>query len=219
MLALARIRFFRVARTRLLVPPRVILTRAASAAPTVPPLEPPAAAQFFSETPEQALALSGFSDDDVAAGAGSSEAPDVVSPRQRQIDLEVQQLDRTVAQYRDVLRSVISVGRGSTIPISQRFVVEWFGPLVRAIDAEQAACMSGKPGDDRRIYGQYLVLLPPDKLAVITMHVRQKRVYRQRLPREAPHCVAHAHAGGPQHDPSPGRHCQGDAPRDHNRQW
>ena len=113
------------------------------------------------------LAREGFDKDDVVGGDAENDR----STMQRQIKLEMQQLDSTVAQYRDVLRSVISVGRGSTIPVAQRCVIDWFGPLARSIDAEQAACMAGKPGDDRKIYGQFLVLLPPDKLAVIAIHV------------------------------------------------
>lgn len=124
-------------------------------------LSPPTCADALSaETSE-----GGFLESDAPGGIDIPDetevkAAEAKSPIQRQIEFEMLQLDNTVTQYRDVLRSIILVGRGSSIPISQRLVVEWFGPLARAIDLEQAACMSGKPGEDRRVYGRYLILLP-----------------------------------------------------------
>jgi hypothetical protein len=97
---------------------------------------------------------------------------------QKQYELETQQLDDTVRDYRDALRKLVSIGRGSTLPMSQRLILEWFGDYARAIDAEQALCMKEAPtkkkGDSadyiRNGYAPFLILLPPDKLAVIAMH-------------------------------------------------
>ena len=53
---------------------------------------------------------------------------------------------------------------------SQAHLVRWFKPLCAAIAKEQQLCHKGVTGTDRSNYGPLLVLLPPQKLAVISTH-------------------------------------------------
>lgn len=88
----------------------------------------------------------------------------------KQYDLETRALEETVNKYRKVVSDVMKIRKGSSLGPSQRLLTEWFLPLTRALDAEQAAVTRGDQGQDRTLYGPYLILLKPDKLAVIAMH-------------------------------------------------
>lgn len=95
-----------------------------------------------------------------------------LTPHERQLALEMEQLDRVVSDYRSLQREVIALGRGSQLPGAKRLVVEWFHPLSAAIREELDLCATAIPGTDRLLYGPYLMgsLVPPDKLAVIAIH-------------------------------------------------
>ncbi|KAH8072539.1 DNA-directed RNA polymerase [Aureococcus anophagefferens] len=49
-------------------------------------------------------------------------------------------------------------------------MAQWYEPLVTRITAERKATLDGDKGGDLRIYGPLLLLLPPEQLAVLTMH-------------------------------------------------
>jgi DNA-directed RNA polymerase len=93
-----------------------------------------------------------------------------MTPYEKQYDMEVNQVEKNVKEYIETMQDVMKVNRGSTLPPSHKLLVEWFTPVSKAIDLEQAACIKGEPGQDRLTYGPYLTLLPPEKLAIITMH-------------------------------------------------
>eukprot|EP01138_Halocafeteria_seosinensis_P012841 gb/GECG01013117.1/.p1 GENE.gb/GECG01013117.1/~~gb/GECG01013117.1/.p1 ORF type:complete len:1066 (+),score=121.31 gb/GECG01013117.1/:1-3198(+) len=88
----------------------------------------------------------------------------------RQYELETRALEETVNKYRKVVSDVMKIRKGSSLGPAQRLLSEWFVPLTRAIDEEQAAVTHGDAATDRNVYGPYLLLLKPDKLAVIAMH-------------------------------------------------
>ena len=107
--------------------------------------------------------------------------PRGLSPLERQTQLEAEQLDATVVQYRRVLTDVIRVGRGGSLPAATRLVVAWFGPLAAALAEEQARCVaaSSRPSaEGRSAHARFLLLLPPEKLAVLTMHHALNAVLR-----------------------------------------
>lgn len=90
--------------------------------------------------------------------------------RARQYDIETAVLDQTVKEYTTQLEGLMQIGQGATLSLPKKLMVQWFGPLCSAIDREQAAIWNREPGMDRTVYGPFLILLPPEKLAVITMH-------------------------------------------------
>ena len=67
---------------------------------------------------------------------------------------------------RDVAR-----GDGPSLPVSATAVTGFFEPLSRAVALEQEAVRLKVPSVDRNNYGPFLLMLNPDKLAVITLHV------------------------------------------------
>ena len=101
-----------------------------------------------------------------ATGAAES----LLTAHARQYALETAALEANIEQYKKIVASVIAVGKGAALPVSQRLVVSWFTPMAEAVDREQALIWARAQGTDRATYGPYLVLLPPEKLAVITMH-------------------------------------------------
>jgi DNA-directed RNA polymerase len=64
-------------------------------------------------------------------------------------------------------------------PIQMEFV-KWFDPLTSAIRDEQEACLRRISAEDRSNYGPILVLLKPEKLAVISMHTVISEVLQSR---------------------------------------
>lgn len=88
----------------------------------------------------------------------------------RQYDLEVLALERTVQRLRDLTESVVKAKSASGLGPAQRLLARWFAPLEAAIDKEQKNVMEGVASQDRFVYGPRLLLLPPDKLAAITMN-------------------------------------------------
>jgi hypothetical protein len=109
---------------------------------------------------------------DAAADGGFAD-PSIdpeLSARARQYDLETSVLEETVKEYSLTMKSLMELGQGASLTLPKRLMVQWFGPLCEAIDREQAAIWDREQGYDRQQYGPFLILLPPEKLAVITMH-------------------------------------------------
>lgn len=102
---------------------------------------------------------------------------------ERQLELETMALEENAAAYKEVIESVVSMNRGSQLGPAQKLLTLWFAPLVKAIDAEQLAITQGRfskdKGVDRNVYGPYLLLVKPEKLAVMTMHEALSSVLNQ----------------------------------------
>jgi DNA-directed RNA polymerase len=90
--------------------------------------------------------------------------------RQRQLEIETATLDEACAKYDELLKNLIKLGKTSHLKAAQRQIVEWYGPLVERIVAEQSLVAEGVASADRKLYGPMLLMLPADKLAVIAMH-------------------------------------------------
>jgi DNA-directed RNA polymerase len=65
---------------------------------------------------------------------------------------------------------VTKIGHGASLKPAQQLLLSWFNPLVDAIEAEQQRIIDMLPGTDRRVYGPFLLQLPPPELACILMH-------------------------------------------------
>ena len=78
--------------------------------------------------------------------------------------------EREVARYKEFARKTFAAGIGAQLPVVQKLLASFYVPLVDAIKEEHEKIKSNVPGVDRRVYGHYLALLEPEKLAVLTLH-------------------------------------------------
>jgi hypothetical protein len=131
---------------------------------------------------------------------------------ERQVELEKRALDSTVAAHRESVQRMLARGEGPNLSAAQRMMAAWFPPLRTAIAAEQrmvrrclhrwpqhtgqgsaviracatlqvALCheeMGSRVG--KRAYGPFMLLLDPEQMAVLTMHVVLARLLRARDP-------------------------------------
>ena len=88
----------------------------------------------------------------------------------RQRQNEISAVDKEVERYREGASSTAARGDGSSLPVGRRLLQGFFDPLRSAIELEQEAIRLKVPGVDRNNYGPFLLMLNPDKLAVITLH-------------------------------------------------
>jgi len=89
----------------------------------------------------------------------------------RQQQNETKQVILAQQRYEELITSVKKLGRGATLGPAERLLVEWYEPLNDSIKSEQNDIRNGickSAGSDR--FGDYLLMLPSDQLAVITMH-------------------------------------------------
>ena len=91
-------------------------------------------------------------------------------PYAEQLALEYNAIDIGIGDYRRRSQAYEQKGRGALLTPSKRLLVHWFKPLCRLISAEKAGITAGRAGVGRAVYGPYLLMVPTDKLAVITMH-------------------------------------------------
>jgi DNA-directed RNA polymerase len=88
----------------------------------------------------------------------------------QQMHLETQALKNAVERYRRTARSVIQEGKGANLKPSQKLLLRWYEPLVRALKAEQKMMMVGEPGNDRSSVRAFLTRLSAPELACIVLH-------------------------------------------------
>ena len=106
--------------------------------------------------------------------------PDYVRPKRRkvtmktlykrQLALETKSVDMAVRKYRKMLRDTEKRGASASLLPAQRVLLSWYAPLTASIRKEVRDIEKRVKGQDRNVYGPYLRLLPPEKLAVITIH-------------------------------------------------
>ena len=89
----------------------------------------------------------------------------------RQRDSEVLSVDKEVERYKEEMEKSALRGEAANLPTGRRILQGFYGPLVSAIAAEQELVRLKIPGPDRLGYGSFLLMLNPEKLAVITLHV------------------------------------------------
>ena len=93
------------------------------------------------------------------------------SLERRQRNNEVLAVDNEVRRYKEGQAATSLRGDGPSLPVGRRLLQGFFEPLSRAIALEQEAVRLKVPSVDRNNYGPFLLMLNPDKLAVITLHV------------------------------------------------
>ena len=99
-------------------------------------------------------------------------APDATqaSIRQTQTLLEADGYEAAVREYNDLIQSAQNRNDPSSLAPVQAEFLRWFIPLATSLETEQTAILTNTTSKDRSNYGPLLLLLPPQKLAVITMH-------------------------------------------------
>ena len=90
--------------------------------------------------------------------------------RKKQREAESLAVEREVARYKELARKTFAAGIGAQLPVVQKLLASFYVPLVQALEEEQEKITGNVPGVDRRVYGHYLNLLEPEKLAVLTLH-------------------------------------------------
>ena len=88
----------------------------------------------------------------------------------RQIETEEECLEKASADYAAMVDELMALGKGAELKPVQALVASWYEPLVDVIVEERNNALSGAKSPDLKIYGPLLLLLPPEQLAVLTMH-------------------------------------------------
>eukprot|EP00698_Gefionella_okellyi_P002915 TRINITY_DN12765_c0_g1_i1.p1 TRINITY_DN12765_c0_g1~~TRINITY_DN12765_c0_g1_i1.p1 ORF type:complete len:951 (-),score=155.09 TRINITY_DN12765_c0_g1_i1:1452-4304(-) len=92
------------------------------------------------------------------------------SPYTRELQLEMNAVGEAVERYRRMVAELIEMGKGAEMKPAHKILIHWYMPLVEEISTELRRIKSDESGQDRRNYGGYLLLLTPEKLAVIVLH-------------------------------------------------
>ena len=88
----------------------------------------------------------------------------------RQIETEEECLEKASADYAAMVDELMALGKGAELKPVQALVASWYEPLVDVIVEERNNALAGAKSPDLKIYGPLLLLLPPEQLAVLTMH-------------------------------------------------
>jgi len=89
----------------------------------------------------------------------------------RQKHLEEKAVSNAAQRYVSQLESMRRLKKAACLKPAEKILLSWFGPLRSRIEKEQEKIKSGicsSPGCDA--WGAYFIQLPPEKMAVITMH-------------------------------------------------
>lgn len=93
--------------------------------------------------------------------------------------------EREVARYKELARKTFAAGIGAQLPVVQKLLASFYVPLVDAVKEEHEKIRGNVPGIDRRVYGHYLALLEPEKLAVLTLHTTLSTLMKGELNTES----------------------------------
>lgn len=85
---------------------------------------------------------------------------------ERQLELEASQLEKAAEEYENMRASLTQLGLASSLKPVHPMLLSWYAPLARVLAKRRAEAHEGELGP----MGSLLLLLPPDELAVLTMH-------------------------------------------------
>ena len=88
----------------------------------------------------------------------------------KQLQLEMSSIADAVLRYKEMKEGAQKRQQSTHMPVEQDMLREWYDPLVKVLMEEQHAIMNRVSGVDRQAYGPYVVILEPEKLAVIVLH-------------------------------------------------
>jgi len=87
--------------------------------------------------------------------------------RRRQIKIETEAWEEAAREYQELLEDMREQKLAPNLPYMKSLFLGWFEPLKSAIAADQEICKDTKT---RLSHAPYFNELPPDMMAVITMH-------------------------------------------------
>ncbi|XP_057436210.1 DNA-directed RNA polymerase 2, chloroplastic/mitochondrial [Lotus japonicus] len=87
--------------------------------------------------------------------------------RRRQVKIETEVWEEAAKEYKELLMDMCEQKLAPNLPYMKSLFLGWFEPLKDAIAKEQEMYRSGK---NKTVYAPYFDQLPPEKMAVITMH-------------------------------------------------
>ncbi|PNY08812.1 DNA-directed RNA polymerase 1B mitochondrial-like [Trifolium pratense] len=87
--------------------------------------------------------------------------------RKRQIQIETEAWEEAAKEYQELLEDMREQKLSPNLPYMKSLFLGWFEPLKNAIEADQELC---KDIRTRLSHAPYFNELPPDMMAVITMH-------------------------------------------------
>lgn len=90
-----------------------------------------------------------------------------LSLRRRQVKVETEAWEQAVKEYRELLMDMCEQKLAPNLPYMKSLFLGWFEPLRDAIAKEQEMCRIGK---NKTASAPYLIQLPADMMAIITMH-------------------------------------------------
>lgn len=96
----------------------------------------------------------------------------------RQLATEEDQHAHAVKEYVDSLAKLMRSGNASGFRHIQASILSWFEPLMKLIEAEQELVKMNIPGVGRQITGPIMLLLPIDKMCVITVNTALVHILR-----------------------------------------
>jgi len=115
------------------------------------------------ETQNKALEDETFEEEAAAAAARSGLYV-------RQIRIEEEQMQEAVQSYTKTLNQMLEMGRGTGLKYIQRILLKWYEPFTQVLVKEIGMIKSKTHAQDRQIYGPLLLLLPVEKLVVLTIN-------------------------------------------------
>lgn len=89
---------------------------------------------------------------------------------EEQVALEREAVIEGVRRYRELAKEAVERGEGASLKPAERLVLHWLKPLIAAIQLEQERISAGKSDTDRAVFGPALLLLDPERLALITLN-------------------------------------------------
>jgi len=96
----------------------------------------------------------------------------------RQLKVEEEQMADAAHNYNETLKNIMELGRGTGLKHVQRIILRWYEPLNAAIEREKKLILNKVSGKDRRMYGPVMLLLPTEKLTVITLNTAVNSILR-----------------------------------------
>jgi len=96
----------------------------------------------------------------------------------RQLKVEEEQMADAAHNYNETLKNIMELGRGTGLKHVQRIILRWYEPLNAAIEREKKLILNKVTGKDRRMYGPVMLLLPTEKLTVITLNTAVNNILR-----------------------------------------
>jgi len=96
----------------------------------------------------------------------------------QQLKNEEEQLEEASKIYKEAFENLAKMGRGATMKSAQRLLLEWYEPLVNALNKECDEIHSGIHLPDRRVYGPFIVQVPVEAMAIMTLTTALNSVLR-----------------------------------------